>query len=750
MPFPTNEEKETSLLAVMEESLPPTCRILKRPRMLFRPFGKEEDGTTIRDISGMSIKANVEYLEEVIARTHGAEAGRAAVETLARRLNERMPDRAYQVTPQILKNPWTGYSNEFVAYLVEFCIDQSQDPDFQLNMGRAKLIAPIIQTLMRPFPIKHIYRMAAYWVQFYNKSSYRLETIEIAEDHAVMRMTLTDRAERQFGLYRRACGRIWCNALKIGIIMVPPMVHHAPEAVVEDRCCIAEGDPYCEWMVRWTHDERGGYLTQLSHRWARHILRRELEARENIISEQLQSLETRHEELHKAYVEQQQFAIDLQRKVDQLTTLYETGLAFTSILDQEKLINHSLELIIRILPFDRASLSFYDPVRKVAHDAHLVGVLPEVAAYARSLEVPIQDPDLLESQVLHHGIPVLINDIGTAIRRLHPLNQELARKTQVKAFIAVPLKVKNTIIGSLTVDRMETGPLTKGDQDVLVTLANQLAIAIDNAHAYEQIEGLNASLEDKILARTMELRQANEKLQEVDRMKSRFLSHVSHDFRTPLAAVKSLTENLLDQLPGPLQDRQIMYLSRIKANTDRLTQMINDVLDLSRLQEGNMHLHSRPVSLLPLIHEIVDQLNILLQQKSGRIEIKSPDSNPVVWGDSDRISQIIANLLDNAIKYTPEGGIIRIHVQHGNIHTVELSIKDSGPGIPEKEIPKLFDPFFQVAPGSSIGRRGLGLGLAIVKYLVELHKGQIDVQSAVGMGTEFRMRLPVCPPNPPQ
>ena len=236
----------------MVELLPKTHRILERPYMLFRPFGKEPNGETINDLSGVSVRANVEYLGEAISRAQGPEAGQQAIEELVVRLNERIPDHAYHVTAEFLKNPWTGYSNEFVAYLVEFCVELSGDPDFQLNMGRKNLISPLIQTLMRPFPTNLIYKAAAKWVQHYNKNSYQLDTLHINDHSAVIRMTLTERACQHFGPYRKACGTIWCNALKIGLAMVPHMVHDHPEANIKDTQCIAEGDGVCEWEVSWT------------------------------------------------------------------------------------------------------------------------------------------------------------------------------------------------------------------------------------------------------------------------------------------------------------------------------------------------------------------------------------------------------------------------------------------------------------------------------------------------------------------
>ena len=334
----------------MVEFLSKTHRILERPHMLFRPFGKEPNGETIKDLSGVSIRANVEYLEEAVSRIHGPEAGKQAVEKLVAGLNERIPDHAYHVTADFLKNPWTGFSNEFVAYLVELCVDLSGDPEFQFNMGRRKLISPLIQTLMRPFSTQTIYKMGATFVQYYNKNSYNLETLHIDDRSAVLRMTLTDRACEQFGPYRKACGKVWCNALKIGIATVPQMVHHHPEATITDHQCIAEGDDYCEWKFTWATEKSRGRIRKFAERRARRILDEEIKEREKVIGEQYQSLETRYNELHEFILVAQQRETKLIRQVDQLTALHEAGLAFISTLDQDTLLKSPWEPSSRNFP----------------------------------------------------------------------------------------------------------------------------------------------------------------------------------------------------------------------------------------------------------------------------------------------------------------------------------------------------------------------------------------------------------------
>ncbi|TAJ22857.1 MAG: hypothetical protein EPO64_12645, partial [Nitrospirae bacterium] len=316
--------------------LPKERRIIEKGMMECRPFGKDADGQPIRDHTGIVMKACVDYLEEYVGRTHGEEAGKHAVEELVCRLNERIPDRLYHVTSPSLRNPWNSYSFEFAAFKAEFCRDISQDSQFTFKMAREKVISPIIQALGRLFSIRQIYKLSPHFAQRFHgnhagEEVYTVETVSVSDHSAILRMTFKERAYHQFGPYLRACAKIWCDAHKGYFVAVPEQFHHAPAATVTDRTCIAEGDDCCEWEVVWAEKkpipdiQRWSVLDWL----AGQAFREETAKREKVIEEQLQSLDSWQEELKEAYVQQQQLTADLQRKVDQLTTLHEASAAFT-------------------------------------------------------------------------------------------------------------------------------------------------------------------------------------------------------------------------------------------------------------------------------------------------------------------------------------------------------------------------------------------------------------------------------------
>jgi len=276
----------------------------------------------------------------------------------------------------------------------------------------------------------------------------------------------------------------------------------------------------------------------------------------------------------------------------------------------------------------------------------------------------------------------------------------------------------------------------------LVEINMPKGYALDNADAYQAIEGLNLTLEAKVHERTVQLEIANEQLREHDRRKNQFLSHVSHDLKTPLTSIVGFIGNMLDGLAGPLQPKQHTYLERVKANAERLSRMISDLLDLSRILFGALHIHRASMSLNDLAQETLDQLQLIADRKSVTLQLQCPHGPITVFADRDRLNQVVTNLLDNALKFTPSGGTVSLCLQQGDDDRVSIAVSDTGCGIPQSAIERLFEAFFQAHPLAAAGREGLGLGLSIVKFLVDLHGGTISVTSREQKGTTFTVHLP--------
>jgi putative tryptophan/tyrosine transport system substrate-binding protein len=252
-----------------------------------------------------------------------------------------------------------------------------------------------------------------------------------------------------------------------------------------------------------------------------------------------------------------------------------------------------------------------------------------------------------------------------------------------------------------------------------------------------------SGLERKVEDRTYELALANEKLKELDRMKSDFVSHVSHELRTPLTAIKGAVDLILREVTGPLTEKQIHYLTRVRSNTQHLASLINDLLDLSKIESGGIEVKSSRVYLSGLVHEVVEALRPVAAEKAIALEATVREPSILIWADRHKINQVLMNLIGNAIKFTPVQGRVTVSTTRNGGEGVQVSVSDTGPGIPPDEKEKIFAKFYRIAEVNGENPKGTGLGLAIAKALVELHGGKIWVESEPSRGSTFSFTLPL-------
>lgn len=263
---------------------------------------------------------------------------------------------------------------------------------------------------------------------------------------------------------------------------------------------------------------------------------------------------------------------------------------------------------------------------------------------------------------------------------------------------------------------------------VITPLAVQIPVAYVGAVLWKYIDAQRLEVE-------------HEHLKEINRIKSQFVSHVSHELKTPLTSIRGLVDNMTSGFAGEIGVKQRDYLNRIRANADRLTRMISDLLDVSRIESGALQLYRTQVNLCSLIQDCLAQFQVQVGTRGVSLEIACADRTTSVWLDHDRFTQVVINLVDNAIKHTPAGGSITVMVGREDPDRVFVTVTDTGEGIPPEYLDTLFEPFSRASRRQGY-EKGLGLGLSIVKYLVDLHGGTISVTSEVGKGTGFRIVLP--------
>jgi signal transduction histidine kinase len=262
--------------------------------------------------------------------------------------------------------------------------------------------------------------------------------------------------------------------------------------------------------------------------------------------------------------------------------------------------------------------------------------------------------------------------------------------------------------------------------DLLRTFANQSALAIQNAKLFREIEDKSAQLEV------------------ANRHKSEFLANMSHELRTPLNAIIGFSEVLLERMFGELNDKQAEYLQDILSSGRHLLSLINDILDLSKVEAGRMELELAPFSLPAALDNALTLVRERAARHGIRLELAVDAALGTVVADERKVKQILLNLLSTAVKFTPEGGRVAVRAEPAD-GTVEISVSDTGIGIAAEDREAIFEEFRQVGTDYSRKREGTGLGLALTRRFVELHGGRIWVKSEVGEGSTFTFTLPARP-----
>lgn len=303
---------------------------------------------------------------------------------------------------------------------------------------------------------------------------------------------------------------------------------------------------------------------------------------------------------------------------------------------------------------------------------------------------------------------------------------------------------------------------TKENKDQLIKKVKRLEKRLKNLEMVEHrcriAEGALKKNKDDLEAQTWGLKKTNEaikllyreletknrELQKLDDLKSSFISTVSHELRTPLSIVKEGISLVLEQIPGPINEKQKNLLSISKGNIDRLARMINELLDISRIESGKLELKKGLVNMPNLIKGVIASFQQKADEKGVKLKLSIPNNEIDVYIDADKIIEVLTNLIGNSLKFT-EKGYIELSISEKE--EIECSIKDTGRGIPKDALHKVFDKFQQFGRVPGAGEKGTGLGLSIAKGIVEMHKGNIWIDSELGKGTTFTFTLPKYTPE---
>jgi len=400
-------------------------------------------------------------------------------------------------------------------------------------------------------------------------------------------------------------------------------------------------------------------------------------------------------------------------------TLLDLSKRMGAILDFGRLMETLVHGLVRGVPLTHCVLTIYDAQRSA-----FVVYREDTSVGERGAAAPIRG----DSRIVQW-----LNQTGRVlVKEEAKLNPEIAAYFEaaeseldaIKATLIVPLKIEGKLTGILLVGEKLSGDIFDDQElEVLAVLANQVAISLENARLYEEISETNA-----------ELMQAS-------RLKSQFLASMSHELRTPLNSIIGFSKVLLNRFDGELTERQETYIRSVHNSGAHLLQLINGILDFSRIEAGKLEMISEEVDLHELIDECIETSMPLARGKQMKVEKNVPLELPPLSGDRTKVKQILLNLLSNAIKFTGQGRVLVSVVPEPD--ALRVSVADTGIGIREDDLTRLFEPFQQLDNPVVRSAGGTGLGLAISKKFVELHGGRIWAESRENQGSTFHFTLPL-------
>jgi signal transduction histidine kinase len=416
----------------------------------------------------------------------------------------------------------------------------------------------------------------------------------------------------------------------------------------------------------------------------------------------------------------------VKQQADELNSLRSLSLNLTSSLDLQTVLDAVVTEEMRLVKNARAAHIFLYSHGKLYFGASLNAEGEKI----KPIVMPRQNG--LTYFVANSGEKLIVEDIAN-----HPLYKNSA-EDWTGSIIGTPLKFNNSIVGVMNLSRSTIGGFTRAELRLIGLLSDQAAVAISNASLHKLVAEQAISNEQLL----NELNRAYEELKELDRKKTEFLSTVSHELRSPLTSIQSCIENLLSGMYGFLNEKQHSRLDVALAGAREESRLIANLLDLARIQEGKATLDLALTDICKIIHDVVNVFHYDAMQNEVILKEDFPaEKLSEIIVDTSKIKGVVTNLIGNALKFTSAGGTVLISVRKLE-NQVEIQVKDTGIGIPEGELSKIFDRFYQV--DSSLTRKvgGTGIGLNIAKEYVEMHGGRIWVKSKMGEGSTFTFTLP--------
>ncbi|MBC8453398.1 MAG: GAF domain-containing protein [Chloroflexi bacterium] len=419
------------------------------------------------------------------------------------------------------------------------------------------------------------------------------------------------------------------------------------------------------------------------------------------------------------------------KEASERSALAELGRVVSSTLDLETVFERCAEQVRALLPADRISIALADDEGDVFEYTYVYGVT--VPGWERGAIGAIASSPLQPVFEYHSGITLGMDD-NPGRKQLHQM-REASVSMGLNSMMAVPFIARGKVIGTLILESRRVSAYRGEELSLAERIGGQIVNAINNSRQFVQAMELAEANEAKLI-----LDAENTELQRLNEAKIKFLSTVSHELRTPLTSMLAFTGLLQRNKAENLNEKNLRQLDIIDKNGRRLNVLIQDLLDVSRMDMGNLALEPSEFDIVETVNDLAESFVPIYEAKQQTLNVKLPDAEQLIFADKNRVIQVLTNLLSNASKYSPESKMVWLNVASVDDH-LEFEVRDEGFGISEEHQEEMFTAFYRVDTEQTRSIEGTGLGLVIAKGIVEIHGGQMLMESAVGVGTSFKFQI---------
>ncbi|MBF0478274.1 MAG: hypothetical protein HQL26_02210 [Candidatus Omnitrophica bacterium] len=451
-----------------------------------------------------------------------------------------------------------------------------------------------------------------------------------------------------------------------------------------------------------------------------------------------ENLDKEAKEIIKTDIKINQAQEELDRRLNGLESLQKTSRLISTTLDENEIFHRLQHSLANNLSYEKKLIFLYDDNHNLQSRLN-VGIQTEDVYFI--LTDINKNPDLVKTFQEGHTFSSATAPVQ---------KQEMIKHIfTVEYFVIAPILNQNGLIGIIFVGNQSNAEtITRADEEVISILASQIGQSLGNARLFEEVFKSTQILESKVQDRTIKLEQALKEVQDISLKKSEFVSAVSHELRTPLTSIKGYAEILMTGKLGEVPESVKNRLEKINTHSDNLVKLINNLLDIARIESGKAEMLFTKNEMAKIIEDVHDVLTPLMKTKDIDWYTEIDARIPELLLDKGQIDRVFTNLVSNAIKFTPEHGNITIKAKYDNAkQIIETEVVDTGIGMSNDDMKKLFTEFYRIDNKINQSVKGTGLGLSLVKKIIEAHHGKIWVTSQLNMGTSFHFTLPLDPHN---